>query len=250
MRRIFIELLNKVGLTLREDPQRLFVDMDFRFKPVYNKTKKYTMTSTERMFSLYQAIEYISKNNIPGEIVECGVWRGGSAMVCAYALQKLRDTKRRIFLYDTYRGMTEPDNRDRTVLGNTSAHDIWEKSQQENGNAWCYASIEDVQKNLFRTKYPKRKLAFIEGKVEETIPKIMPKHIALLRLDTDWYGSTYHELTYLYPRLVPGGVLVIDDYGHWKGVRRAVDDYFRKHKISILLNRVDYAGRTAIKPAG
>lgn len=205
------------------------------------------MTSAERMYSLYKATEYISKNRISGDIVECGVWRGGSAMVCAYALQKLHDTKRRIFLYDTYSGMAEPDNRDRTVFGNTPAHDIWEKSRKGDSNEWCYASLDDVKTNLFHTKYPKRNLKFIEGRVEDTIPKLMPKRIALLRLDTDWYASTYHELTHLYPRLVSGGVLIIDDYGHWKGARIAVDKYFRKQNISILLNRIDYTGRIAIK---
>lgn len=223
--------------------------MDRAFKPVWEKTRKYTMTSAERMYTLYKAAEYISKRGITGDIVECGVWRGGSVMICASVLKKLQDTKRKIFLYDTFSGMAEPDSRDRTIFGSSAAHDIWKKSQNGDANAWCYAAIEDVRKNVLRTGYPGQKLRFIKGKVEDTIPKFMPERIALLRLDTDWYSSTYHELTHLYPRLVRGGVLIIDDYGHWKGARRAVDDYFRKHNISILLNRVDYTGRIAIKPA-
>jgi hypothetical protein len=88
----------------------------------------------------------------------------------------------------------------------------------------------------------------VKGKVEDTIPRAAPKQIALLRLDTDWYESTYHELKHLYPRLVPGGVLILDDYGHWEGARRAVDQYFEEERIRLFLHRIDYAGRLAIKP--
>ena len=73
----------------------------------------------------------------------------------------------------------------------------------------------------------------------------MPERIALLRIDTDWYESTRHELVHLYPRLSPGGVLIIDDYGHWQGARKAVDEYFQ---AGLFLNHIDYTGRLAIKP--
>ena len=78
------------------------------------------------------------------------------------------------------------------------------------------------------------------------IPKYLPGEIALLRLDTDWYKSTQHELIHLYPLLVGSGVLIIDDYGHWQGAKKAVDEYFSDKKI--LLNRIDYTGRISIKP--
>src|ERR1051325_10354963 len=89
----------------------------------------------------------------------------------------------------------------------------------------------------------------LEGTVEETIPAQAPERIALLRLDTDWYESTRHELVHLYPRLVPGGVLIIDDYGHWEGARKAVDEYIAQNNLRLFLNRIDYAGRLAIKPS-
>jgi hypothetical protein len=91
---------------------------------------------------------------------------------------------------------------------------------------------------------------FIEAPVEESLPAHAPEQIALLRLDTDWYASTRHELEHLYPRLVPGGVLIIDDYGHWEGARRAADEYFGKIGEHLLLNRLDYAARIAVKPGG
>jgi hypothetical protein len=86
----------------------------------------------------------------------------------------------------------------------------------------------------------------IAGKVEETLPEHAPESIALLRLDTDWYESTRHELEHLFPRVVAGGVLLLDDYGHWKGSRKAVDEYFAAQGITMLLNRVDYTGRLGI----
>jgi hypothetical protein len=97
------------------------------------------------------------------------------------------------------------------------------------------------------TGYDSEKVFFVKGKVEETLPAHAPDRISLLRLDTDWYESTYHELTHLYPRLTVGGVLIIDDYGHWAGARRAVDDFIGKNKLRLLLNRVDYTGRICVK---
>jgi O-methyltransferase len=89
----------------------------------------------------------------------------------------------------------------------------------------------------------------VKGKVEDTVPKNAPEKIALLRLDTDWYESTRRELVHLFPRLVPGGVLIIDDYGHWQGARKAVDEYIAGNQVKILLNRVDYTGRIGVKIA-
>jgi hypothetical protein len=83
--------------------------------------------------------------------------------------------------------------------------------------------------------------------VEKTLPSHAPAQIALLRLDTDWYASTRWELEHLFPRLSRNGVLIIDDYGHFKGARQAVDEHINLHKLPLLLNRIDYSGRIAIK---
>lgn len=111
----------------------------------------------------------------------------------------------------------------------------------------CLSPLDETKQNVFSAGYPKDKIHFIKGKVEDTIPENMPKQIALLRLDTDWYESTKHELTHLFLLLQPNGVLIIDDYGHWKGARKAVDEYIPDKNIRILLNRIDYTGRIAIK---
>jgi hypothetical protein len=105
-----------------------------------------------------------------------------------------------------------------------------------------------VRNNVCGTGYPREKLHFVVGKVEDTIPATMPRKIALLRLDTDWYDSTKHELSHLFPLLRPQGVLIVDDYGHWQGARKAVDEYFAAHQTGILLHRIDYTGRIAVKP--
>lgn len=224
-----------------------YADMDVEFKKIYEVTKKLTMSSIERMYSMYKATEYVINANIVGDIVECGVWKGGSSMIAALTMRRLHNFRRKIYLYDTYAGMTKPTNVDKSIDSNTLAYDYWKNNRSCNFNKWCYSSLKEAKKNLYKTCYPRKKLIFIEGDVEKTIPKIMPKKISLLRLDTDWYKSTYHELNYLYPLLTAGGVLILDDYGHWQGSRKAVDKYFKDNRIIILLNRIDYTGRIAIK---
>lgn len=88
---------------------------------------------------------------------------------------------------------------------------------------------------------------FVKGKVEDTVPEKAPDRISLLRLDTDWYESTYHGLLHLYPRLSVGGVLIIDDYGHWAGAKKAVDQYLNENHLKLLLNRIDDTGRIGVK---
>jgi hypothetical protein len=199
------------------------------------------MTSPERMYALYKAVEYVVKGRVPGDIAECGVWRGGSAMVAALSLQQFGDTGKRLYLFDTFSGMTEPTSEDGSV-----AIDKWRKLQREGHNEWCFVPREEVERNLARTCFPADRVTFVEGRVEDTIPGQAPEQISLLRLDTDWYESTYHELVSLYPRLSRGGVLILDDYGHWSGHRQAVDEFFGN--TPILLNRIDSRGCIGVKP--
>ncbi len=203
-----------------KNKNKLFrLDMEKEFWPISEKCKNYTMTKTKRQYSLYQAIKYIVKNEIPGDIVECGVWRGGSMMLCAYTLLKLNDISRKIYLYDIY------------------------------GKPWDQASLRKVKKNLFSTGYPRNKLIFVKGKVEDTIPEIMPEEISILRLDIniDSYESTYHELVYLFPILAKHGILIFDDYGINKKQQMATNEYFNEKNIKLFLSRIDYGMRLAIK---
>jgi len=194
------------------------------------------MTSLDSMYSLYKAIEYIAKSNIRGDIIECGVWRGGSSMLMVKTLSALNDTGRKIYLYDTFEGMPEPDERDVKIRTNIPGIEMWKAKQQSGG--WAVAAEDEVRKNLENTTYPKENFILVKGKVEETIPKTIPQKISILRLDTDWFSSTYHELTHLYPLLSNGGVLIIDDYGSWSGSKEATDRYFSENHIKMYLNRV------------
>lgn len=205
------------------------------------------MTSEWRMYGLHVATRHVVDSGISGDIVECGVWRGGSAMLVA--LNLLNDPlARALYLFDTFSGMPEPTRRDVRIGSGHEAVRTWRANQTSDHNEWCYAPIEDVRANLARTGFPSDRLHLVRGKVEDTIPAQAPQEIALLRLDTDWYESTRHELTHLYPRLVRGGVLIIDDYGHWAGARTAVDEYFEAHGLRPLLLPLDYTGRAAVKP--
>ncbi len=210
------------------------------FQEILKKVRPYTMTSEDRIWSLHNAMNYVVKNNIEGDIVECGVWRGGSSMVAALTMLNHQTSNKKLFMYDTYEGMSEPSDEDVSILGDTGEA-TWQGINQ------CFADLQDVSTNIYSTNYPKEKINLIKGKVEDTIPQTIPEKISLLRLDTDWYESTYHELVHLFPRLVKGGVLIIDDYGHWQGARKAVDQYFSENNIPILLNWIDYTGRVAIK---
>jgi hypothetical protein len=214
------------------------------------KVKGLTAAGPGRMVGLMDAVNYIVRNRIEGACVECGVWRGGSTMIAAYTLLELGDTSRDLYLYDTFEGMSPPTDKD-VMFDGTTAKRLLDTSEPKEGldNYWCIASVENVRKNIVCTGYPEKQIHLIKGKVEDTIPQQAPERIALLRLDTDWYESTKHELVHLYPRLVPNGVLIIDDYGHWKGAREAVDEYFATLKLKPLLNRLDYTGRLVIKPA-
>ncbi len=221
-------------------------DFDEATQDVCRFVRPFTMTSPERVLALRQSVQYVVKHGIQGDIVECGVWKGGSMMAVARTLLESGVVDRNLRLFDTFEGMSVPTQEDVSLEGESAA-DLLSKSSKESSLVWACGAIEEVKRNLLSTGYPAERMSFIRGKVEQTIPESAPTKIALLRLDTDWYESTYHELFHLYPRLSPGGVLIIDDYGHWAGARKAVDTYFAEHNLQVLLNRIDYTGRICVK---
>jgi hypothetical protein len=226
--------------------QAAVADLSPADQAIVSRVAPYTLTSLDRRAGLILAVDYIVQQGIPGDIVECGVWRGGSMMAVALALMARGDTSRHLFLCDTYEGMSEPTAEDRSHTGESAEAQLARTARGE--GVWCEAGLADVQANLSSTGYPRDKIHFIQGKVEDTIPARIPGAIALLRLDTDWYESTRHELVHLYPRLARQGVMVIDDYGHWQGARQAVDEYFAASEVHHFLHRVDYTARLVIKP--
>jgi O-methyltransferase len=207
--------------------------------------RRHTMTTPERIVALVRGVEYIVSAEIPGEVVECGVWRGGSMMAVARTLLQLGVSDRELYLYDTFEGMPDATDADVSIFHDVASERLAEA--QRDDPLVCYAPFDVAYEGLKSTGYPMDRVHLTKGRVEETIPGEAPEHIALLRLDTDWYESTKHELVHLYPRLHERGVLIIDDYGHWQGARQAVDEYLGANNIQLLLNRIDYSGRIAIK---
>lgn len=221
-----------------------FSDQDIK---IINSVQPYTMTSAERIFSLIESVRYVVKNKIPGDIVECGVWRGGSMMATAKTLLELNYQEKELYLFDTFEGMTKPEKIDVSNSELDATKEFDNTKINSDSSNWCRATIDDVKSNLYNIGYDKSKIHFIKGKVEDTLPADEPKSISILRLDTDWYQSTKHELIHLFPKISKGGVLIIDDYGFWQGARKAVDEYFSENNIQILLNRIDKTGRIAVK---
>lgn len=248
MRNIIQKVINSMGFELVKIRHlRNRADMEASFLEMYNQCKPFTMTSIERMYAIYKSVEYLHLNKTGGDIVECGVWKGGSSMLAALSLKHFGDTSKKLYLYDTYEGMSKPTDYDRN-LSNKPADIEYRESLKEGGiSAWCYSSLDEVRGNMGRTGYPEQNIIYIKGKVEETIPETIPGRISLLRLDTDWYESTFHNLNHLFPLLSKGGILILDDYGHWQGARKATDEYFAKENKFPFLSRIDYTGRIYVK---
>jgi predicted O-methyltransferase YrrM len=228
-------------------PQQYHSDFDSDFVDLWERVRNYTMISTERAYAIYSAIGYLVKAEIPGAFVECGVWKGGATMLMALALLKLNAADRELYLFDTFQGMTAPTEKDAVAWTGRPVQEKWDEDQrgEKNNFGWWAVSRQEVVKNLGSTGYPEELVTAVEGDVASTIPAQSLERIALLRLDTDWYESTLHELQHLYPRLQRGGVLLLDDYGHFTGARRAVDEYFED--TPIFLHRDDYTGRSLVK---
>jgi O-methyltransferase len=229
-----------------EEPQ-LTTEADLQ---IIRRAGEYSMTGPLRLQSLIDAVRYCEAEDIPGAFAECGVWRGGSVLAMILTLQEI-GAERDIYLYDTFEGMTEPTEHDVSSI-DPPALETWQATDRESERPWSELfdgetfNQEAVHRLLLETRYPPERLHLIRGPVEQTLPENPPGPLALLRLDTDWYESTRAELEHLYPLLAVAGVLIIDDYGHWDGARKAVDEYFEGGGAP-LLARIDYTGRIGVK---
>lgn len=253
-RRLASRVRNWLSTPSSKFDDSLLLDATAEDRAIVDAVAPYTLTSRQRRYALVQAVQYLVRRGVPGAFVECGVWRGGSALAMLMALQRERTDDRELWLYDTFEGMTAPSERDRSPF-DAPARRTWDIAVASGRKAWQHLfepqdfSLDKVRALLEGTGYPRQHLKFVAGDLMQTLPAQAPGRIALLRLDTDWYESTRHELEHLYPRLSPGGVLIIDDYGHWQGCRDAVDEYFaRPGNGPVLLNRIDYTCRIVIKP--
>ncbi|MGA7384846.1 MAG: TylF/MycF/NovP-related O-methyltransferase [Methylocella sp.] len=239
MKRFIKMIFRKAGYRLERDYTYLdLVDFEPWQKEIILSVQPFTMTGVQRVAALVHTVCYLSQNRVPGAIVECGVWRGGSMMAVARCLSKLGDINRELWLYDTFEGMPPPLADDVRHDGRPAAVEFAQGDLD-----FCKVGLEDVRANLFDTNYPINRIHFVHGKVEDTMPSSLPGEIALLRLDTDWYSSTKHEMRHLFPLLHRDGALIIDDYGYYEGARKAVDEYFSENGVAPYLHRIDYSAR-------
>ena len=209
------------------------------FWEIFGRYKRYTCLSVERFYNIFKAIEYIARSGIPGDIVECGVFLGGSILGAAHFADHFGLHDRRFFAFDTFEGFPV----------NTTEADI-------QGAVYDLSTLKVfnsnfrhiVEKNIVNSGIHPAKFVLVPGEVERTL-----RHengiscAAFLRLDTDYFKSTLVELEILYPKLSAGGVLIVDDYGHFEGARRAVDEFFVRTGRGPLLQRIDYTARCGIK---
>ena len=219
-------------------------DYDEAAKETIRAVQARTMTSAEKLFGLISAVRYVVKHDVPGAVVECGVWRGGSMQAVARTLSETGSSDRDLYLFDTFEGMPPPTDADQRADGRSAAALLQQSSRS--AAVWAIASLEDVKAGMAEVDYPRERIHYVEGRVEDTVPGRAPERISILRLDTDWYESTRHELGHLYPRLSSGGVLIVDDYGWWQGSRRAVDEFLEETGERLLLCRLD-RGRIAVR---
>lgn len=243
LRRLVNEkFLYKFGYEIRKLGGEGVEEMTSQENQIIDKCLKYSMTTKLRMWTLINSINYISNKKIDGDFVECGVWRGGN-LILYNLLNEKKNLNRNIYGFDTFEGMPFPGKFDFKYDGR-SAVDLFYQRLKFN-ERWCFSTLDEVKKNISK-ECSNSNIYLIKGKVEDTllIEKNIPKKISILRLDTDFYESTKIELELLYPRLETGGVLIIDDYGNYKGARKAVDEYFKSKPFLIY---VDHSCRLLIK---
>lgn len=246
-RKIYNKFFKEIHTNPNSNPPINYSDIQKDEINTIEEVTEFTLTSPERIVSLIRSIKHIETNNIEGDIVECGVWKGGSVMAALKTLKALKSFNRNIYLYDTFEGMSKPTDIDKSVRGE-SATDAYLKKDEVWDRIVCFSTLDEVKSNISKINYPENNIHYIKGKVEDTIPNnTIPEKIAILRLDTDWYESTKHEMEHLFPRLVKGGIIIIDDYGHWQGCKQAIDEYVQKNKIELFLQRIDYTCRMAVK---
>ena len=217
--------------------QKKLSKYDENTREIILKVHDHTMISFSRLSSFIKAVRYVNRWQIPGAIVECGVWRGGAIMAAALTLKQLGATDRTFYLYDTFCGMPAPSEYENHLWkSSVNPQELFRLRQTgPDSSDWCRASLDEVRQNLATTQYDLNQFKLVEGKVEETIPGTLPDEIAILRLDTDWYESTKHEMIHLFPRLVSKGVLIVDDYYTWSGSKKAVDEYLAAANVPIFL---------------
>lgn len=208
---------------------------------LFMKILPYTMVGYERVENAHTVANELEKSHVAGAFVECGVWRGGTVGVMATVADRAK-SNRKIWLFDSFEGLPEPTKKD----GNVAITYAKDKDSGElRSIEKCVGPLEDVKKLFFSVLKLNPENIFIrKGWFQDTLPKEKENvgSIALLRLDADWYESTKCILDNLYDNVVSGGYVLIDDYGHWEGCKKAVDEFLENRKLSVKLIPIDYSG--------
>ena len=217
--------------TLRPTPSSL-VDA-IRLVRLIRMVLPYSSLLPPRLAALHRLSREIDKRSVPGDVVECGVYNGGSAAVMASVCTR-SPLNRRIWLFDSFEGLPRPTRND-----GDGAQDY---------TSWCHGDVAKVKTILQEFSIPESRLSIVKGWFQDTFPAVQIPAIALLHIDADWYESVKLCLEKFYDSVQPGGFIVIDDYGHWEGARKATDEFLRARAPEVKLTRVDYTGRYFRKP--
>ncbi len=214
---------------------------------ILNQVGPYTLTSPERIYSLIEAVSHVVRRNILGSVVECGVWRGGSMMAAALALRSMNCADRDLYLFDPFQGMTKPKPMDIHFTGQAGIAEFQQMQTGDDSSNLCYASLNDVKAAMARTGYNQELVHFVRGKVEETTPRMHSIQLLCCAWTSIFMSPLATNLSNSTPRLSPGGILIVDDYGTWQGARKATDELILNHAPDLFLSRIDDTGRLAVK---
>ena len=204
------------------------------FGRLYSAISPYSMMSHARLRGVYDGICRVNQKGIPGDLVECGTARGGCAALMGLTCNNTNPA-RRLWIFDTFEGLPPPTKNDPD----------YELAKAREGD--CRSSIEEVRRLLDRLGISCEPM-MIKGLFQDTVPGATVGQIAFLHLDGDWYDSTMVCLEHLYDKISPGGIVQVDDYGHWAGARKALHEFFNKRAIRVDLHYLDYTGRQFFKP--
>ena len=208
---------------------------------IYEQITNYTMCRPERFLRFCQSI--LDTKTLEGCIVECGVWKGG--MICGAAKYAIDNNINRTFYgFDSYEGFPEPTENDIVAYTGKKALELDNWGMKKDGNA----PLNNLYECMTNLNIPNETIIPIKGWFKDTVPNFTQNKIIILRLDGDWYDSTKVCLENLYDKVVPGGIIILDDYGYWKGCKEATDEFLASKNINVVLNKTDFSEVWFIKP--
>ena len=191
-----------------------------------------TMIGRERLNNLQQCIATVLAENVPGDLMECGVWRGGSTIFMRAMLKAYGDAARQVWVADSFQGLPPPDETSFKADAGATFHQYEQLA----------VSLEQVKANFARYGMLDERVRFLKGFFKDSLPTAPVAQLAVLRADGDMYESTIQILDALYPKLSVGGFCIVDDYGAVPACREATEDYRQRHGITEPIQVVDWTG--------